>query len=546
VNENPSGVNLMEPPADPRTAEAGRRAGRGRSVLGCLARAVPNLLVLLSLAALGYWGHQTGWKLPKFAEVGGGETPKDDWCEEHGVPESRCVECQADLMPRRVSHGWCDAHGVFDCPWEHPEVAQLRKVPAVTPADLERARRALETPRPTNSTKCPHFKRRIQFASDEAAAKAGVETAPAWRGGVTESVTAHGEVGYDPNRVAQLATPVPGRVWKVFKELGQPAATGEVLALVNSSEVSKAKTEFRSALAQLGLADRDVARYRPLSGKSVAEAELQRAEAAQEQAQIRLADARQALANLGLPVQTADHAGRTPDEVSQRLRSLGVEGVTGLDRTAPEGLIPVKATRAGAVVARKVIEGDLVDPSRTLFVVADTSRMTLTLNVRQEDARLLRARDERRGTPGQEVRFRPEGFDGEVTGEVTWVSTAADEKTRTVQVRADLAAPGNPNDQLRANTFGTGRVILREEKQAVLVLSEAVQWEGDAFVVFVRDRDYKEPEALKVFHTRVVRPGARDGGNTEVIAGLLPGEVVVTRGSGVLRSELLKNALGEG
>ena len=34
--------------------------------------------------------------------------------------------------------------------------------------------------------------------------------------------------------------------------------------------------------------------------------------------------------------------------------------------------------------------------------------------------------------------------------------------------------------------------------------------------------------------------------NTEIIAGLLPGEVVVTEGSGVLRAELLKGNLGAG
>ena len=49
-----------------------------------------------------------------------------------------------------------------------------------------------------------------------------------------------------------------------------------------------------------------------------------------------------------------------------------------------------------------------------------------------------------------------------------------------------------------------------------------------------------------MFHTRTVRPGAIDGNATEIIAGVLPGEWVVTRGSGLLRSELLKNNLGEG
>ena len=89
-------------------------------------------------------------------------------------------------------------------------------------------------------------------------------------------------------------------------------------------------------------------------------------------------------------------------------------------------------------------------------------------------------------------------------------------------------------------------MILRQEKQAVVVPSEAVQWEGDCHIVFVRDKDYLQEGAPKVFHTRTVRPGAKDGGNTEIIAGVLPGELVAARGSAVLRAELLKNSLGEG
>src|SRR5207249_7001821 len=47
----------------------------------------------------------------------------DDWCEEHGVPESICVECNKDLLPKEQEYGWCKVHGVAECPIDHPEVA---------------------------------------------------------------------------------------------------------------------------------------------------------------------------------------------------------------------------------------------------------------------------------------------------------------------------------------------------------------------------------------------------------------------------------------
>ena len=59
-------------------------------------------------------------------------------------------------------------------------------------------------------------------------------------------------------------------------------------------------------------------------------------------------------------------------------------------------------------------------------------------------------------------------------------------------------------------------------------------------------RNYLAKDSYKVFHTRMVRPGVTNGDYTEIIAGLLPGEVVVTKGSGVLRAELLKGNLGAG
>ena len=48
--------------------------------------------------------------------------------------------------------------------------------------------------------------------------------------------------------------------------------------------------------------------------------------------------------------------------------------------------------------------------------------------------------------------------------------------------------------------------------------------------MFVRDKDYLKAGAPKVFHVRKVRLGAKDGKNTEIIAGVLPGELVVDQG----------------
>jgi cobalt-zinc-cadmium efflux system membrane fusion protein len=76
-----------------------------------------------------------------------------------------------------------------------------------------------------------------------------------------------------------------------------------------------------------------------------------------------------------------------------------------------------------------------------------------------------------------------------------------------------------------------------------------VHWEGDCHVVFVRDKHWAQAGAPKLFHVRTVRPGIALPGpipETEIIAGLLPGEVVATANSTALRAELLKNNLGAG
>ena len=526
---------------EPQQTETPKGGGRFR-LMPRLHHHIPTLAVMAVLVGLGIYGHHSDWKLPKFAALAGnGVAARDDWCEEHNVPESQCVECHPDLLPRGKDYGWCKEHGIANCPLCHPEVAQLKQTPNVVDSDRGRAERALvSAARSENNAVCKNYLRRIQFASLEAVKKAGVDVGLVERQPITESVLANGQITYDQTRFASLSSRLPGTVWHVEKNVGDRVQAGEVLALVDAAEVGRAKTELVQALAQEELQRKIVNRLESLSSDGiVAGRQAQTAQTEFVQARARLLSAQQALANLGLPVNIEQLRGLPDEKLAQYLRLLGlpenhVQHLSPNETTA--NLLPVKAPMDGIIVARQVVAGEVVDASRVLFQLADTSRMWLTLNVSVEDAGKLAL--------GQPVRFRPDGNHTDVSGKLVWKSTTADPQTRMVTARAELP---NSSGQLLNETFGAGRIILREENDAITVPNEAIHWEGCCKVVFVRDKGYfDKPDSPKAFHIRTVRLGTRNEKATEIIAGVLPGEVVATKGSDVLRAELLKNNLGEG
>lgn len=511
-----------------------------RAVFGAIGRGVPTLLVLAVIGAVGWWGHHHGWKLPKFSELSGAAVKEpDDWCGEHNVPESRCVECNDSLMPKGEPRGWCKTHGVAECVLCNPDLAQTTTPPSDLAAARERALKALSfADRPANTANCQKHLRRIQYATDADARKAGVKTEVVWTAPAVEFVAAAGEIGYDQTKLAHLSARSPGSVWKVFKHLGDEVKAGELLALVDAAEVGKAKAELLQAVASLRAREQTVASY---SGGVVAPAKLKEAEAAVVEAEIRMAAGCQALTNLGLRADEAEIKPLTGQQLRDKLHLLGIPAKAAKDldpKTAPTTLLPLVAPLDGWVTSREVVAGEVVDTARPLFEVADPRSLWLTLDLKGEDAGRVKAGPK----DGQTVQFRPDGGGGELAGKLTWRSSQADPKTRTVKVRADLA---DPERKLVANTFGAGKVILREEEKAVVVPNEAVQWEGCCHVVFVRDKDYLTSE-YKVFHVRKVRLGVRIEKTTEVIAGVLPGELVVTKGSGLMLTELLRGELGDG
>lgn len=502
---------------------------------------LPTLAVLSTLTVIAAYGHQNGWKLPRSSDLfATNKIAPVNWCPEHSVPEQKCIECIPTLLPGMTDYGWCKDHGVHQCPHCHPDVAQLKSIPPTSPIQNSHILLALATKhRQPNNLGCSLYQSRVQFANIEAVRKAGIDVEPAEVGNITESISANGELTYDETRVAHISTRADGIAWQVTGNVGDQVSQGQLLALVDSADVGEAKAALLDAMAQVDYQEKTVNRLSPLVGShAISGARMLEEETLLQQANIQLIRSAQTLANLGMPVDEKHLRQLSEEERWNVLRFLGIPESIRTNiatQTQTNNLIPLFAPIDGVITARDAVQGEIVSNADTLFQVVDTEVFWLRLRVALEDAKHLRL--------GQPVRFSPDGSSNVILGEIGWISTNVESTTRTVEVRCDVP---NPSGSLRNETFGSGEIVLRKATEAVVVPSEAVQWDGSCFVVFVRDKNYFEKDYPKLFHTRSVRPGVAKDGSTEIIAGLLAGEVVATHGSNVLRSQILKNNLGAG
>ena len=317
---------------------------------------------------------------------------------------------------------------------------------------------------------------------------------------------------------------------------------GEILAIIEALEVGKVKAEFLQAVVDAELKSLTLKRMRSVPS-ALSERQLREAEANEREARIRLFNAQQTLVNLGLPIRLEDVANLYDEELVKRVHFLGLPQslIDTLDpETTTANLIPLVAPFDGLMIGREIVTGELVAPSSgAQIVLADVTRMWIELDVRKGDATKIRR--------GQEAVFTVDGVPGEVRGEIDWISTEVDSRTRTVQARMEVDNPlvhssdSGPEGQrlLRANMFGAAKIRIHANPEAVVVPGVALQRDGSSFVVFVKTSE-------RTFQPRVVELGITDDDYTEILSGVSAGEIVAAAGSHVLKAEILKTRLATG
>ncbi|NJD08710.1 MAG: efflux RND transporter periplasmic adaptor subunit [Methylococcaceae bacterium] len=320
-----------------------------------------------------------------------------------------------------------------------------------------------------------------------------------------DSLRLPARVELDQQRVARIGATVTGRIVEVHAYLGQRVHKGEVLALLNSTELGLAQSAYLKASSQVNLRRLAVQRaQRLLQSDVIAAAEVQEREGALTEAEVDLQAAEDQLRVMGM----------TEPDLKRLARDRKIHSFS-----------PVSASLDGVVIERQVNLGQVVQPSDALYTVADLSRVWLVAEVPEQQAQWAHTGDEAEAEipalPGQNVR-----------GVLIYVADLVDPETRTVTVRMDVP---NPLHALKPQMLAT--LLIRKQGRRSLVLP-------DTAVIREDDRDHVFVEiSPRRFELRAVRLGEGEGGLRPILDGVQSGERVVVEGAFHLNNERLRKEL---
>jgi cobalt-zinc-cadmium efflux system membrane fusion protein len=301
--------------------------------------------------------------------------------------------------------------------------------------------------------------------------------------------------------VAHVVPRIPGVVRTVSKNLGDKVRAGEVLAVLNSRELSDFKAGYLGAKEKLTLSQATYEREKNLWEKKIT-------------AEQEYLDAKRQLADARIEMRSA----------AQKLHALGFSqaDLEALFNQPDESLIvyEIIAPIAGTIIEKHIALGESLKEDSESFVIADLSNVWARVNIGQKDLPAVRC--------GQKAVIKTEHHQGQ--GVVSYVSSVLEENTRTALARIVLP---NEDGMWRPGTFATAGIEVDQTECNVVVPQEAlVTMEGNPFVFIVKGDGFTPREVVL---------GKTNGQFAQIISGLEPGQKYVAKGAFTLKSEIIKS-----
>lgn len=204
--------------------------------------------------------------------------------------------------------------------------------------------------------------------------------------------------------------------------------------------------------------------------------------------------------------------------------------VLGLVQT-PELLgkpLELKAPIDGVIIERKSTVGELVDKSSEIYTISDPTDLWVIAEIKERDIAAVKV--------GQEAAYTVLAYPGEqFHGKVVRTGNQVENDSRTLEVRIETS---NGDGRLKPGMFADVEITTTVLRDVLVIPDTALQTDEENQIVFVA------LDANK-FEKRVVKLGMEQHGRVQVLDGIKSGEKVVTDGSFILKSEMLKASMAD-
>jgi cobalt-zinc-cadmium efflux system membrane fusion protein len=349
-----------------------------------------------------------------------------------------------------------------------------------------------------------HGEEKLVKMTAEVQKQSGVVVAPAKKQRMAGVISATGKVEANADRIAHVSPRISGKIVSVKSTLGDSVAAGQVLVTLDSVELGEALSRYHQAKTKFTLAQSNMDRIKVLVDKKIA--------------------ARKEILQAETDYKTAQTELHT-DEERLALYGVSIADLQGDNHKRP--ILPVRSPIGGIITEKHAIVGELSDPAKSLYTVADLSSVWVLVDIHEKDLAKVRR--------GQSATVIVGAFpDQKFRGRITYLADLVDETTRTVKARVEVPNPGR---KLKPEMFATVELAMASDAPPVLAVpEEAVQELDGKKLIFVAE---KETE----FEPRPVELGRASGGMVEVVSGLKEGERYAVKGAFTLKSELKKGEL---
>jgi membrane fusion protein, heavy metal efflux system len=301
-----------------------------------------------------------------------------------------------------------------------------------------------------------------------------------------------GAVEYNAFNTTPVITQVGGPVSRILVEPGDHVRSGQPMLEVSSPDYAQLLDSYLKAADTFRLQQKYYDRAQELyQNHAIAQRDLEQAESDRNQAQADL------------------------NAAEQSLKILGIKNPSDLAKAPSSAQIPVLAPISGEVVERLVAPGQVVLAGQTqAFTISNLSTVWILANVYQADLKYVRS--------GDEVAVQTDAYPASFRGKISYISSALDPNTRTLQARIVV---DNPGEKLKKDMYCTVMVTAGALTNALAVPNASVlRDDNNQPFVYVLDGQNQ-------FGRRDVELGAVQDGQTQIVKGISPGDKVVGNGS---------------